>query len=257
MFAAIGDYGGGNSDTGDVANMMLSWNPEFIMTLGDNNYFVGAADHIDAAIGQWFHTYLFDYKGEFGEGSNTLRFFSTLGNHDMMTDNGQPYFDFLTLPGNERYYDVVWGPVHLFALDNLTTEPDGFREDSIQAQWLQQKLAESESAWNIVYMHYPPYSSGLHGSTEFARWPFAEWGADAVLAGHDHVYERLEEDGIPYFVNGMGGYAIYDFVDILDGSQARYNDDYGAMRIQASDSYLLFEFFNRSGELVDSYELTK
>ena len=38
-----------------------------------------------------------------------------------------------------------------------------------------------------------------------AQWPYGEWGADAVLAGHDHTYERLFINGVTYFVNGMGG----------------------------------------------------
>ena len=131
IFAVIGDYGGGNPATGDVVEMMVSWHPEFIITVGDNNYPVGAADHMDEAVGQFFHDYLSPYQGIYGDGAVINRFFPTLGNHDMLTDNGQPYLDYFTLPGNERYYDFVWGPVHLYALDNLETEPDGFNASSI------------------------------------------------------------------------------------------------------------------------------
>ena len=257
VFAVIGDYGGGDPATADVAEMMVSWEPEFIITVGDNNYPVGAADHLDEAVGQFFHDYLSPYQGIYGDGAVINRFFPTLGNHDMLTDNGQPYLDYFTLPGNERYYDFVWGPVHLYALDSLDTEPDGVGTSSIQAAWLQERLATSSSPWNIVYMHYPPYSSGPHGSTDWARWPFSEWGVDVVLAGHDHTYERLLVDDVTYFVNGMGGYAIYNFGDILESSQARYNSDYGAMRVEATDKYLLLQFFNRNYELIDQVELRK
>jgi hypothetical protein len=106
-------------------------------------------------------------------------------------------------------------------------------------------------------MHYPPYSSGPHGSTDWARWPYGEWGADAVLAGHDHTYERLFINGVTYFVNGLGGYGKYDFVDIVDGSLARYNEEYGAIRVEATDDHLLFQFFNRNNELIDQVELRK
>jgi len=257
VFAAIGDYGGGNSGAADVANLITSWQPEFVITLGDNNYPIGAADHIDTAIGQFFHQYIYPYRGIYGEGADINRFFPSIGNHDTMTDNGQPYYDYFTLPGNERYYDFEWGPVHLYALNDLGTDPDGSSPTSIQGKWLQARLAASTSAWNIVYMHAPPYSSGLHGSTEWARWPYGEWGADAVFSGHDHTYERLWVDGVTYFVNGMGGYALYNFVDILEGSQARYNSDYGAMRMEATDKHLLFQFFNRSNELIDQVEMMK
>jgi tartrate-resistant acid phosphatase type 5 len=257
VFAAIGDYGSGDREEADVAHLILSWQPDFIITLGDNNYPSGAADHMDAAVGQFFHSYIDPYKGSYGAGAEVNRFFPSLGNHDLVTDHGQPYYDYFTLPGNERYYDFIWGSLHCFALNTNDSEPDGVGASSVQAQWLKAGLSASTSAWNIVYMHYPPYSSGLHGSTDWARWPYAEWGADAVLAGHDHTYERLEVNGLTYFVNGLGGAGRYNFMNILEGSLARYNTDYGAMRVEAMDTHILFEFINRSNEVVDSYEIRK
>ena len=76
-----------------------------------------------------------------------------------------------------------------------------------------------------------------------------------MIAGHDHTYERLLVDGFPYFVNGLGGNSIYGFGTPLPDSQVRYNSDYGAMLVQASDSALTFEFINRTGVLVDSYTI--
>jgi tartrate-resistant acid phosphatase type 5 len=257
VFAAIGDYGSGNQDEADVAKLIDSWEPEFIITLGDNNYPSGAADHMDEAVGQFFHRYIYPYYGGIGEGGTVNRFFPTLGNHDWISENGKPYFDYFTLPGNERYYDFTWGPVHLFALDDIDNEPDGVGASSIQAQWLKAGLAESTSTWNIVYMHYAPYSSGTHGSTDWARWPYAEWGADAVLAGHDHTYERLVENGLVYFVNGLGGAGRYEFLHHVDGSLVRYNSDYGAMRVEATETEIMFEFITRTGVVVDSFEMGK
>jgi tartrate-resistant acid phosphatase type 5 len=257
QIAVIGDYGGGGSPERDVANLVNSWNADFVVTLGDNNYPDGAADTIDQNIGQFYQQYIFPYQGGYGPGSDQARFFPTLGNHDWNTSQAQPYLDYFSLPGNERYYDFTWGPVHIFALDSDSREPDGVSRKSTQAQWLKEKLTASDSPWNLVVMHHPPYSSGLHGSVDWMRWPFQEWGASAVLSGHDHSYERLLIDGFPYFINGLGGGAIYYFVDVLNGSQARYNDDYGAMLITADDQQINFEFYNRSGELIDSYLMRK
>jgi hypothetical protein len=257
VFAVIGDYGGAAVETGEVARMMINWQPDFIITVGDNNYPKGAADHIDAAIGQYFHNYIYPYKGIYGKGADINRFFPSLGNHDVKTDDGQPYFDYFILPGNERYYDFVWGPVHLFALNTLSSEPDGYRANSKQAAWLQERLASSTSTWKIVYGHHSPYSSGEHGSIRHARWPFAQWGVDAVLSAHDHTYERLLVAGITYIVNGLGGYSIYDFDQILKESQACYNDDYGALRVEATEDYLLFQFYNRKVELIDQLKMVK
>ena len=256
-FAVIGDYGGGGSPERDVAEMVKSWQPDFIVTLGDNNYPDGAASTIDQNIGQFFHDYIADYQGKYGSGSEQQRFFPVLGNHDWNTKQAKPYFNYFSLPGNERYYDFTWGPVQFFMLDADSREPDGVSRISTQAQWLQQSLAESSSPWKLVLMHQAPYSSGLHGSTDWMRWPFQEWGASAVLAGHDHTYERLQVDGIPYFVNGVGGGAIYHFTEILPESQFRYNADYGAMHVTADDRQITFEFYSRSGELIDSFQVQK
>ena len=256
-FAVIGDYGMGNQAEADVAALVASWQPDFVITTGDNNYPSGASQTIDANIGQFYHAFIFPYLGSYGSGADVNRFFPSLGNHDWDTSSAQPYLDYFTLPGNERYYDFVWGPLHLFALDSDSREPDGVGQSSTQAAWLQARLASSTSPWNVVYFHHAPYSSGQHGSTTWARWPYKDWGASVVLAGHDHTYERLLVDGIPYFVNGLGGGSIYTFGTPLPESQARYNTDYGAMLVQASETSITFQLFNRGNELIDSYTIDK
>ena len=89
------------------------------------------------------------------------------------------------------------------------------------------------------------------------RWPFKKWGATAVLAGHDHTYERLLINGLTYFINGVGGGPIYSFLNVVEGSQVRYNDDYGAMLVTADSSQVTFQFFNRQGTLIDEYTITR
>jgi tartrate-resistant acid phosphatase type 5 len=257
-FAVIGDFGEGGQGEADVAGLVHSWAPDIVITVGDDNYPSGAADTIDAHIGQFYHDFIFPYTGTYGAGATENRFFPILGNHDWYTSGAKPYLDYFELPGNERYYDFVRGPVHFFGLDSDEHEPDGVNQASIQANWLKQALAGSTSPWNIVYLHHAPYSSGtMHGSTTWMRWPFTAWGADAVLAGHEHNYERLLVDSIPYFVDGVGGGGIYDFGTPLPESQLRYNADYGAMLVTANTTSLSFEFYNRTDRLVDHYELQK
>jgi hypothetical protein len=256
-FAVIGDYGDGGQPEADVAALVNSWQPDFVITTGDNNYPNGASDSIDTNIGQFYQSYIYPYLGTYGQGAEVNRFFPTLGNHDWNTSAAQPYLDYFTLPGNERYYDFTWGPLHLFALDSDSREPDGVGQSTTQAAWLQTTMAGSTSPWNVVYFHHAPYSSGEHGSIAWARWPYKDWGASVVLAGHDHTYERLLVDGLPYFVNGLGGSTKYRFVNILPESQVRYNADYGAMLVQASDTSIIFQFYNRQDELIDTYTLEK
>ncbi len=255
-FAVIGDYGSGNTNAGDVADLIKSWNPDLIITTGDNNYPSGGYESIDNRVGQFFHDYIYPYHGDYGEGGKENLFFPTLGNHDWMTDDANPYLDYFTLPGNERYYDFTWGVVHFYAMDSDSNEPDGVGASTQQAKWLMESLASATEPWKIVYMHQPPYSSGKHGSIDWARWPYQDWGATAVIGGHDHDYERLMIDGFPYFVNGLGGGAIYDFGVILDGSQTRFNSDYGAMLVTADETQINFQFITRAGEMMDTYTIT-
>jgi len=255
IFAAIGDYGSGDQNEAAVAALVLSWQPEIILTLGDNNYPIGSPETIDANIGQFYHSYIYPYIGAYGEGGDTNRFFPVIGNHDILWEKARPYLDYFSLPGNERYYDFTWGPVHFFALDNESNEADGVGSGSIQAQWLQERLAASTSPWKVVTMHYPAFSSGYEGSTDWAQWPYAAWGADAVLAGHDHTYERLVVDGIPYIVNGLGGGAIYSFENIVPQSVMRYNTTYGALWGEASEHKLALRFISIEGEIVDIFEI--
>jgi hypothetical protein len=262
LFAVIGDYGNGSNAEAAVASLVDGWQPDFVATVGDNNYPVGATSTIDDHIGQFYHSYIGSYVGSYGPGAATNRFFPALGNHDWASlscsggDCSGPFFDYFSLPGNERTYDLVQGPVHLFFLDSDFREPDGRTSTSSQAEWLRTGLAASKSAWNLVLLHHPPYSSSsAHGSVADLQWPFAEWGADAVIAGHDHTYERIVVDGFPYFVNGLGGAGRYGMGTPAPGSEVRYNADYGAMLVAATTDTIVFQFVNVHGDVIDSFRL--
>jgi hypothetical protein len=256
-FALLGDYGSGDDSELRVSHLVKSWGVEFIATAGDNNYPLGGADTIDSNIGQFFADFICPYRGSFGPGATKNRFFPTLGNHDWYAAGAQPYLDYFGLPGNERYYDFVWGSVHMFMLDSDPSEPDGVTSDSVQAAWLSQRLASSTASWKIVVLHHPPYSSSLHGSTSYMQWPFKEWGADLVFAGHDHTYERVEADGLTFVVLGLGGASTYGFNTTVAGSRTQYNADHGAGLVEADAQQLSFSFFTVEGVLVDALTLAR
>jgi len=245
-FAAIGDYGEDSNPEAAVADMVADWNPDFVITLGNNNYPAGEQATIDANIDKYYGNFI-------GRSFADTRFFPSLGNNDWgdgsitsLTCAGSlcigPYFNRFDLPGNERYYDYVKGPIHFFVLDSNSQEPDGITADSIQAAWLQAALASATEPWKVVYFHHPPYSSGSNGNTPALQWPFEEWGADLVLSGHDHNYERLVVNGFPYFVNGAGGRNIRDCGTAIPGSQICYDTDFGAMTITADACRMTLTF---------------
>ena len=257
-FAVVGDFGANSADEAAVANLIKAWRPAFVITTGDNNYPNGAQETIDVNIGKFYAEFIGHYPGQYGKGSDVNRFWPSLGNHDWRAAGVKPYLDYFTLPGNKRYYDVDLGIVHLYALDSDRHEPDGTSADSIQAKWLQDRLAQSKSCFDIVYFHHPPYSSGSHGPSEYMRWPFRAWGAEAVLAGHDHTYERFEIDGIPYFVNGLGGASYYPFTSSPGAiSLQRYNEGFGAQLVTASLTGINFMFMTTDGVRRDNVDVAE
>jgi tartrate-resistant acid phosphatase type 5 len=276
-FAAIGDYGDNSSNSNGsenveiraVANLIEDKNVNLIITTGDNSY---TSTAIDTNIGKYYADYIGSYSGSYGDGAISNAFFPSAGNHDYSDGGGiSTYLSYFTLPGigtstsgtsgTETYYDFVQGPVHFFALDSNS----GMGVGSTQRNWLQAQLAASTSLWKIVYDHYPPFSSALHKSTPGMQWPFEEWGATAVLSGHDHVYERIIRDDnsdgtdMPYFITGLGGRSLYPFSAPVSGSKVRYNSDYGTMIVDASDARITFRFWSVAGgvggTLIDTYTI--
>ena len=49
-FAVVGDFGSGNTNETAVASMIESWNPDFVLTVGDNAYPLGSAALLDRDI---------------------------------------------------------------------------------------------------------------------------------------------------------------------------------------------------------------
>ncbi len=242
--------------------MIHGWAPEFIVTVGDNFY--DAPSSIDADIGQYYQDYIYPYRGSYGPGATVNKFWPVLGNHDWGNTYPNPtgdqaYLNYFTLPNNGRYYDFVRGPVHFFALDSDANEPDGNTSTSVQAQWLKSRLAAATEPWKVVYFHHSPYASDSD-SNDIApnmRWPFQQWGANIVLTGHSHYFERLNINGFPYIIDGLGGDPeISLFGPPIDGSQVRYSDDFGAMKADADAKTLTFRFYTRAGLLIDTYGMS-
>jgi tartrate-resistant acid phosphatase type 5 len=261
--------------------LATAWQPDFVVTAGDNYYGPAGGSgntRYDESTGAYYCAFIKEAVTtgkRCGAGTAIVnRFFPTPGNHDW-SDAGpsgwDTYLNYFTLPGtgvesshtagNERYSDFVQGPVHFFMLNSDSSEPSGNTRGSTQGRWLQTQLASSSSLWNVVIFHHALYSSGsVHGSADWMRWPFAAWGANVVISGHEHTYERIERDGIVFFLNGLGGGPRYPFGKPVLGSVARYNANWGAMRVVATKTRMHFEFRSidgsADGTLQDQYTLS-
>lgn len=149
-------------------------------------------------------------------------------------------------PGGAR------GPVQLFILEGASTSPEG---DDSAARRLKDALQASTAQWKIVCIQDAPYPRG-EGSGDAFRWPLKEWGADAVLAGHDRRYERLEIDGLACFAGGAGAGTDLE-IGALPGSRCVYEEDHGALLIQAEPARVDFRYVTSEGVVVDAHSLRK
>ena len=132
-------------------------------------------------------------------------------------------------------------------------ETAGVSSSDAQAQWLRAKMIQSTSKWKIVILHHSPYTNGSSYSPgkSILRWPFKTWGADAVISGHSHVYERLDKDGLNYYVVGTGGRTLDSFIASPVDQSVGYNTKHGALKITASCSALDIQFINTDGTVID------
>lgn len=256
-------YGTYYSQVEGVANMVKSWSPDFILSAGDDTYgdqtTRGCATTLAANVGTYYSSYI-------GPNASTNRFYPTPGNHDYTSPGGisawESYFYNPTSPinnsGNERYYKFTKGTtsggdplIEFFAVNSYKDEPDGIDVNSTQATWLKNNLASSTAKYKIVYTHYPPYASLNSDQTDttyttMREWPFKEWGADLVLSGDQHFYERNDYKGLTYVVCGVGGYPVLKYISptsqIVAGNRERLEDEFGALKIDATEDVMRIQF---------------
>lgn len=272
-FAVIGDFGKDRESLLEVSNMIKSWDPDFILTLGDNNYEDGKLSSIKGNVSQYFCDFIYNPDAPKGysctgraNDEKLNRFFPVIGNHDYNPkDDIIPYLNFFSLPGVEEYYDFQWGPVHFFGL-NSGRKGDAKCCTSVQSTWLKEAMTNSERPFKIVYFHHAPFSPSHHGNNEDMQWDFKGWGASSVMSGHDHVYSRIHFSGqndFAYFVNGLGGKSKYSCgsnpMDSNIFDVFCYDEEFGAMKVKANSQQIVFQFFQIDDQdvPVDEFILTR
>jgi len=183
-------------------------------------------------------------------------FYSTLGNHEKNSDN---YFENFVLPGNERYYSVNIGNVHYIVLDSNFEISSG----SDQYIWVEADLknAATKSDFQVVVMHHPPYSTGAHGDDESGMRtkivPLLEkYGVDLVFSGHDHSYERADNNSIVYIVAGGGGAPLYPQKFEKEYSKL-FMETLNYCVIEMDGENLTMTAYNEKSEVIDKVVIKK
>jgi len=249
VFGVIGDYGSAGDDAVEwVADMVKSWDPEYVITTGDNSY---GNTPIDQNIGQFYSKFIFPYSGFYPPGSpDENRFWISVGNHDYDDGGGinamRLYFPYLV---PDTYYDIVIGDVHFFMLDS--EEYSSY--SGAQKTWFDNAAANSTSLWRIAVFHHPPYTSGTHTPTlNMRNWPFDANDFHLVFTGHNHNMEHLTVPGqqTQYVVQGAGGRSLYSFPLNPSPAASLWNlSEYGACRVLVSPDNFIVEFWSTDGSV--------
>jgi hypothetical protein len=168
-----------------------------------------------------------------------------VGNHEYGTRGAAGYFSYWGAVAGDPatgWYSYDLGSWHLIALNSGCSHIGGCGPGSPQEQWLRADLAAHPAACTLAYWHEPRFSSGQHGdkpSLDGLWRALHEAGAEVVLNGHDHDYERFapqdpqgtldDTRGIRQFVVGTGGANHYRFETVRPNSEVRNADTFGVL----------------------------
>lgn len=244
------------SKCGDAATaaQVASLNPDAVVALGDLQY-EGAS--LSDLLAYYDTTW-----GTFRSKTYPVR-----GNHEYLTAGAAGYVAYFG-SASPSYWWANVGGWRLIAVDSWCTGqvPTGCAPESVQTQWLEAQLqrAHDESKCAVVVMHHPFVSSGAHAAdTAAALWAASvTGGADLVVTGHDHIFERFAPLGVdgfpavggtPLFVSGLGGAQKTDFVHDVPGSEFRSNDVHGVLVLGFTPSGFTWSFDSAAdGSSLDS-----
>jgi hypothetical protein len=188
------------------------------------------------------------------------------GNHEYHSDGASGYVRFFgDLAGDAKtaYYSYDLGGWHIIALNSECIQVGGCSTDSAQGKWLQQDLAKHPKTCTLAYFHKPLFSSGLaHGNDPEVKplWDILyHGGADVVINGHDHDYERFAlqdpngrvdaEHGIREFVVGTGGKNSHRrFGETKPNSEVHQADTFGVLKLTLHAKSYDWEFVPEAGK---------
>ena len=186
-----------------------------------------------------------------------------IGNHEYLTPGAAGYFAYFADRSAPPfgYYSYDAGAWHVVVLNSMLAYVD----DPLQESWLRADLAAHRSKCTLAYFHHPRFSSGNHGSHEMMRdiWRILyRAGADVVVSGHDHDYERFAPQtpdgaadprrGIRQFVVGTGGASLYAFREPIANSEVRYNASFGVLKLTLDRRGYAWQFIPTEGAFTDA-----
>jgi hypothetical protein len=233
VFVGAGDIASCASSGDEATAKLLDGIPGTVYNLGDNAYEDGtAAEFANCYNPSW--------------GRHKARTKPTPGNHEYHTAGASGYF----------------GAWHIISLNSMCENVGGCGTSSPMVTWLKADLTAHPSSCTLAYWHHPVFSSGSEHGNDPKMIP--SWdalyaaGADVVLSGHDHDYERFAPQtssgvadparGIREFVVGTGGKSHYSFGTIRANSVVRNSDTNGVLKLTLHPTSYDWRFVPEAGK---------
>jgi hypothetical protein len=234
-----------------TSDAVIGIDPDAVLLLGDIQYEGGVLPN-----------YLASFDPTWGRFKKII--WPTMGNHE---SGGAPdyfrYFGPIAGSIDKAYYSFDVGGWRIIALNSNYEDCAATRAPchvaGVQRAWLQADLAAHANRCVLAYFHYPRFSSGIHGNYTSVQplWELLHAaGADVVLNGHDHDYERFapqtpvgtaDPNGIRQFVVGSGGRDFRDFRPAQPNSEARNNQTFGVLKLTLHSTSFDWEFVPEAG----------
>jgi 3',5'-cyclic AMP phosphodiesterase CpdA len=232
---------------------LLDTQPGTVFTLGDNVYELGTPEEFASC-----------YDPSWGRHRERTRF-PVAGNHDWGTPNTagyREYFGAAATPEGTTWYSHDVGAWHVVVLDSNCELVGGCDEGSPQLEWLREDLAASDARCTLALWHHPRFSSGgRHGNDTRvdSLWrTMHAAGAEVILNGHDHNYERFAPQdgegsadpatGLRLFIAGTGGTDLRPMAETKPNSEVRDDDTHGILRLELHSEGYAWEFLPIAGQ---------
>jgi acid phosphatase type 7 len=236
VLVGAGDIASCSSSGDEATAALLDDIAGTVYLLGDNVYDSGTAtEYTNCYAPSW--------------GRHKARTRPTPGNHEYNTANATGYYGYFGSAAGDPskgYYSYDLGAWHIIVLNsNSSCSTISCALDSAQDLWLRADLAAHSNVCTLAYWHHPRFNSGAaHGNnTAVANFWNAlyAYGADVVLNGHEHIYERFAPqrpdavadavNGIRQFTVGTGGRSHYTIGTIKANSEVRNGSTYGVLKL--------------------------
>ena len=246
ILVGAGDIAACSSSGDEATAALLDAFSGTVFTAGDNVYESGTADEFARC-----------YDPSWGRHKARTR--PAPGNHEYVTPGAAGYFSYFGDAAGDPskgYYSYDLAAWHIVVINSSTDGSVG----SAQEQWLRADLASHSARCTLAYWHYPRFSSGWQGDHPGMGpiWQaLYDAGADVVISGHDHDYERFGPQtpsgsldpvrGIREFVVGTGGKSLLAFRNNPPNSEVRENSTFGVLLLKLYDDRYEWEFVPTQG----------